>query len=131
MQIRADVTALLQAWSVGDQDVLDEPFALVHDELHRQAARRLLRERHVHTLRATALIHGVYLKLMGQREVEWKNRLHFLAIASTATRQILVELRSFSGLGNDEATEVLDVSTGTVRKNWNIAGTWPRSEISK
>ncbi len=44
-----------------------------------------------HTLQATALIHEAYLKLIGQKEVEWQNRNHFFALASTAMRRILVD----------------------------------------
>lgn len=64
---------------------------LVYDELRRQAARFLQKERTNHTLQATALIHEAYLKLIGQNQVEWQNRNHFFAIASVAMRRILVD----------------------------------------
>ena len=64
---------------------------LVYDELHRQAARYLRKERQGHTLQTTALIHEAYLKLLGQHQVEWQNRAHFFAIAATAMRRILVD----------------------------------------
>lgn len=64
---------------------------LVYDELHRQASRYLRNERPNHTLQTTALIHEAYLKLLGGAQIDWQNRNHFFAVASTAMRQILVD----------------------------------------
>ncbi|MEQ1607187.1 MAG: sigma-70 family RNA polymerase sigma factor [Pyrinomonadaceae bacterium] len=85
------ITELLRDWSEGNQAALDELMPLVYDELRRQASRYLRKERQGHTLQTTALIHEAYLKLAGQGEIEWQNRNHFFAIASTAMRQILVD----------------------------------------
>ena len=56
------------------REALDELLPLVHTELHRQAKRYLRRERAGHTLQTTALIHEAYLKLIGQKDVEWESR---------------------------------------------------------
>jgi len=64
---------------------------LVYHELHRQASRYLRKERSNHTLQTTALIHETYLKLLGSDQIQWQNRNHFFAIASTAMRRILVD----------------------------------------
>ena len=85
------ITKMLQAWSDGDGEVLDKLMPVVYDELRRQASRFLSKERSGHTLQTTALIHEAYIKLMGQDQVEWKNRSHFFAIASQAMRRILVD----------------------------------------
>ncbi len=85
------ITQLLRDWSEGNQAALDELMPLVYDELRRQASRYLRKERQGHTLQTTALIHEAYLKLAGENEIEWKNRNHFFAIASTAMRRILVD----------------------------------------
>jgi RNA polymerase sigma factor (TIGR02999 family) len=45
----------------------------------------------VHTLQPTALAHEAYLKLVGQREVQWQNRAHFLGCAAQVMRHILVD----------------------------------------
>ena len=82
---------MLRQWSDGKQEVLETLLPLVYDELHRQAARYLRRERPNHTLQTTALIHEAYLKLINQREVNWQNRAHFFGIASQAMRRILVD----------------------------------------
>lgn len=85
-----EITQMLRAWSDGKQEALDALLPLVYDELHRQAARFLRRERIGHTLQTTALIHEAYLKLIDQRAVDWQNRAHFFAIAAQAMRRILV-----------------------------------------
>ena len=91
MQTDLEITRLLQDWSEGNQTALDKLMPLVYDELRRQAARYLRNERQGHTLQTTALIHEAYLKLLGYERIEWQNRVHFFAIASTAMRRILVD----------------------------------------
>jgi RNA polymerase sigma-70 factor (ECF subfamily) len=86
-----DITSLLREWSDGKPEALDELMPLVYEELRRQAARYLRRERIDHTLQATALIHEAYLKLIDQKNVRWQNRAHFFAIAAQAMRRILVD----------------------------------------
>lgn len=85
------ITQLLKDWSEGNQAALDELMPLVYKELRRQASQYLRKERQGHTLQTTALIHEAYLRLAGQNEIEWQNRNHFFAIASTAMRRILVD----------------------------------------
>ena len=63
----------------------------MYDELHTLASRYLSRERRDHTLQATALVNEAYLKLAGQREVDWQNRAHFFGIAAQLMRRILVD----------------------------------------
>jgi RNA polymerase sigma-70 factor, ECF subfamily len=86
-----NVTQMLKEWSAGNTRVLDNLMPLVYEELRRQASRYLRKERADHTLQTTALIHEAYLRLVDQRNVEWQNRAHFFAIASTAMRRILVD----------------------------------------
>lgn len=85
------ITRMLQEWSDGKREVINDLMPLVYDELHRQAKRYLRRERQGHTLQTTALIHEAYLKLIDQRNVEWESRTHFYAIAAQAMRRILVD----------------------------------------
>jgi RNA polymerase sigma factor (TIGR02999 family) len=65
--------------------------SLVYDELRRQAHRYLSRERRGHTLQTTALVHEVYLKLANYKSIKWQSRSHFLALAATLMRQILID----------------------------------------
>ena len=88
---KQNITQLLMDWNEGNSEALDKLMPLVYDELHRQAARFLRRERADHTLQTTGLIHEAYLKLVDQREVNWESRTHFFAIAANLMRRILVD----------------------------------------
>ena len=58
----------------------------------RLAAHRQLRQRTAgQTLDTTALVHEAYLKLVDHDRVGWRDRGHFLAVAPTAMRHILVD----------------------------------------
>lgn len=84
-------TELLLRASVGDDAAMAALFPAVYDELHRLAHRQRRREPAAATLDTTALVHEAYLKLIDQTRVEWQNRAHFLAIAATAMRRILID----------------------------------------
>jgi len=86
-----DITDLLSRSATGDGAAMDRLLPLVYDELHRLAAAHLRRERSDHTLQATALVNEAYLKLVDQTRVRWESRGHFLAVAATAMRRILVD----------------------------------------
>ena len=110
-----DVTRLLQEWRDGNHAALEQLMPLVYDELHVIAARHMAREWRVSVYQTTALVSEAYMKLVGQRDVEWQNRAHFFAIAAQVMRRILVdnarrELRVKHGGGAaagslDEASE--------------------------
>ncbi len=87
----SDVTRLLQDWSDGKREVLDELLPLVYDELRRLAHNYLRRERGEHTLQTTALVHEAYMKLVDQHSVDWKNRAQFFALSAQAMRRILLD----------------------------------------
>ena len=87
----ADVTQLLVSWSAGNQAALEELMPLVYSELRRLAAAYLRRERPDHTLQSTALVHEAFLRMVNQRDVEWRNRAHFYGIAAQMIRRILVD----------------------------------------
>src|SRR5215471_1931157 len=63
---------------------------VLYEELRRLARHFLAAERSDHTLQPTALVHEAYLRLIGQRSVDWRNRAHFLAMAATMMRRILI-----------------------------------------
>ena len=85
-----DLTQLLVKWRNGDRGALDEMTPVLYDELRRLARRFLVGERTDHTLQPTALVHEAYLRLVNQHAVDWKNRAHFLAMAATMMRRILI-----------------------------------------
>lgn len=86
----SDFTALLSAWSSGDETALDQLMSLVYDELHALASRSLRGEQGPVTLQTTALVHEAYLRLAGAR-VDWAGRQHFFAIAARTMRRVLVD----------------------------------------
>jgi RNA polymerase sigma factor (TIGR02999 family) len=85
------VTALLARARAGDASALSDVFPLIYGELRRLAERQLRQEPDGHTLSPTALVHEAYMRLVDYARVEWNGRSHFLAVASTAMRRILVE----------------------------------------
>jgi RNA polymerase sigma factor (TIGR02999 family) len=85
-----DVTRLLQAWSAGDKQALDDLLPLLYRELRSLAASYIRRERKDHTLQATALVHEAYLRMVDQTQVQSQSRTQFFAIAANLMRQILV-----------------------------------------
>ncbi len=88
---REDITKLLGQWQGGNQQALNELTPLVYNELRRLAQSQISRERPGHTLQGTALVHEAYLRLVDQREVEWRNRNHFFALSAEIIRRILVD----------------------------------------
>jgi RNA polymerase sigma factor (TIGR02999 family) len=85
------VTRLLQDWSRGNQQALEELLPLIYNELRHLAHNFLYRERPGHTLQTTALVHEAYLKLIDQKDARLQNRAHFFAIAAQAMRRILID----------------------------------------
>ena len=86
-----DVTGLLQAWMRGDPDALAELASLVHYELRQMAKRMLAGERAAYAWQPTDLINESHLRLLGWRDVEWKNRAHFFAATAKMMRRVLVD----------------------------------------
>jgi RNA polymerase sigma factor (TIGR02999 family) len=91
MSESGQVTELLRRFQDGDRQALDQIYPLVYDELRLAARRALARERDRMTLQATELVHEAFFKLVGADGVQWQGRAHFIAIASRAIRQILVD----------------------------------------
>jgi RNA polymerase sigma-70 factor, ECF subfamily len=85
------VTALLQAWSLGDEEALPQLIPIVYEELRRVARRHMAGERASHTLQTTALIHEVYVRLVDVRSAPVRNRAHFFATCARLMRNILVD----------------------------------------
>jgi len=89
--VAGNITQLLLKWSEGDQTALDQLMPLVYDEL-RQLARSYLRRRgNQHSMQPTALVNEAYLRLVNQREVNWRNRAQFFGLAAKMMRNLLVD----------------------------------------
>jgi RNA polymerase sigma factor (TIGR02999 family) len=87
----SEVTRILMAVEQGDARALDRLLPAVYRELRQLAAQKLSHERPGQTLQATALVHEVYLRLVGAEGQSWKSRTHFFAAAAEAMRRILIE----------------------------------------
>jgi RNA polymerase sigma factor (TIGR02999 family) len=99
-----EVTQLLLAWSNGDQEVREELMSVVYQELHRLAHHHMKRESPGHTLQTSALVNEAFLRLIDQRNVQWRNRAHFFGIAAQMMRRILVDYarnRRYAKRGGD------------------------------
>jgi len=84
------VTELLQVLD-GSPDASGELLELIFQNLHGIAQQRMRRERSGHTLQATALVNEAYMRLIGNREMTWRDRGHFFAAAAEAMRRILID----------------------------------------
>lgn len=87
---RQAITRLLRRMSSGEKDAFDQLVPLVYDQLRRLASRCVSSERSDHTLRATALVHEAYIRL-ADAGGDWKDRVHFYAVAARVMRHILVD----------------------------------------
>jgi RNA polymerase sigma-70 factor (ECF subfamily) len=111
---------------------VDELIPSVYKELRRLASRYLLNQRPGHTLRPTALVHEMYLKL-ATGHTEWHDKLKFLAAAAIAMRHILVDHARSQGrlkrgchpkkvtfgemlaVGGEDAPDLLDLDKALAR----------------
>jgi RNA polymerase sigma-70 factor, ECF subfamily len=177
----AAVTVLLKALHEGDSSAADRLVPIVFRELRSLAEMYLRREKPGHTLQPTALVHEAYLKLVGDQSRDWQNRAHFIGVAASVMRRLLidharkkraekrqmpeslewntgmtvqeaeqllslnlaldqleksnaryarvVELRFFGGLSVEEAAEVMQVSTMTVKRDWTAARAWLKQQM--
>lgn len=86
----AQPTELIKAWQAGDSAAFDQLIPHVYAELHQLANAQMRREQGNHTLQATALVNEAFLRL-ADIEIDFQNRSHFLAMAATAMRRVLVD----------------------------------------
>jgi RNA polymerase sigma-70 factor (ECF subfamily) len=108
-----DVTAILRAWTGGDERALDRLLPVLHEELRRTARAYMRRERSGHTLQTTALVNEVFLRLVDIHQVEWHDRVHFLTMSAQLMRRILVDharRRGYRKRGGGERPVPLDES---------------------
>jgi RNA polymerase sigma-70 factor, ECF subfamily len=100
-----EITQLLVAWREGSDDALERLVPLVEAELRRLARQYLRRERPGHVLQTTALVNEAFIRLVNWKDVSWRNRGHFLAMAARLMRHILVDI-SRRRAKDDEGREI-------------------------
>jgi RNA polymerase sigma factor (TIGR02999 family) len=91
METDPDISGLWLKARSGDPGALDQVVPLVYEELRILAHARMTGERSDHTLNTTALVHEAYLRLLDVHEVDFRDRAHFLALASRMMRRVLVD----------------------------------------
>lgn len=90
MGIDAPITQILERWRDGEREALEELVPIVYRELREMARWRVKRLPPGSAIQATALVHEVFLRLH-TAEVNWRDRMHFFAIAARLMRQVAVE----------------------------------------
>jgi len=88
--VASNTATLFARWSSGDHKAVDDLIAHLYRDIHAIAVRELRSERRL-TIRPTALVNEVYLRMSNLRELDWQGRAHFLAMAARVTRQALVD----------------------------------------
>jgi RNA polymerase sigma factor (TIGR02999 family) len=83
-------SALLARAREGDPSALRGLFPLVYEQL-KSMARAQRRRRANETLNTTALVHEAYLHLACRSRLDVRDRSHFLAVAATAMRHVLID----------------------------------------
>ncbi|MEM7243733.1 MAG: ECF-type sigma factor [Acidobacteriota bacterium] len=86
-----EVTVLLHRWREGDETARDEVFSLVYETLRRLAGAKIRHESPGHSVQVSDLVQETYLRLADQTRCEWQDRKHFLLIAATVMRRLLID----------------------------------------
>ncbi len=119
-ELRRTVTCLLDDLQAGRGEAADQLLPLVYDQLRAIAQQRMNEERAGHTLQATALVHEVYVRLVGDGDAAWANRGHFYAAAVEAMRRILIDPARRRGAvkrGGDWRRATLNVASLALDEN--------------
>lgn len=88
---QSTISRLIRELRNGDANAAATLMPLLYDELHRLAVYYMRNERAGHTLQPTALVNEAYIRLIDQRESDWQNRAHFIAVAAQAMRRVLID----------------------------------------
>jgi RNA polymerase sigma factor (TIGR02999 family) len=115
-----EVTRILNLIENGEPSASEQLLPLIYDELRSYASQKLANEKSGQTLQATALVHEVFLRLVGsENEVKWNGKAHFFGAAAEAMRRILI----------DRAREKKSQRRGGGRKRENLADIEPALDV--
>ena len=101
----------------------------MHD-LARQRRRRWQGDR---TLDTTSLVHEAYLRLADQSSPGWRDRTHFLAVASRAMRQILLDYakrKRAAKRGGERVRVSLHEIEATLSGGGDPSGAWSEAVVA-
>jgi len=129
---RQEITALLRAWSGGDEAALERLVPLVDGELRRIARRCLEARRPGATLETTSLVNEAYVRLIDLKQAGWRDRVRFFALCARIMRGILVDQaraqhRQKRGVGAPHVS----VEGIQVGRDWKVARMWLLRELSR
>jgi RNA polymerase sigma factor (TIGR02999 family) len=88
---QSQITELLHRWQAGDEEALDQLVPALYQRLQALAHQRLRAAPGERSLNTTGLVHEAYLRLVESPNASFKNRDHFLAVASRVMRNVLVD----------------------------------------
>jgi RNA polymerase sigma factor (TIGR02999 family) len=107
-----EITRLLKAWGEGRPEAEHALMTALYPLLKDVARRQLGKGGGQLTLQATDLLHSAYERLQPDDSIEWRDRSHFLAVASVLIRNTLIDhLRRRSSLKRGG-----DVSHGSLQE---------------
>ncbi len=86
-----EITQLLHQWQSGDRQAESKLFQLLMPDLRKIAGRCFRGERPGHTLQPTALVNEAFLRLAAAKNIEWRDRGHFFALAARIMRHYLID----------------------------------------
>lgn len=95
---------LLEQSLAGDAPSTREIAIVAYEDMRRQA-RRMLGSA-AGSIDATAIVHDAYLRLIDQRQQDWRNRAHFAAISSTVLRRVLIDALRAQGRRRAQQTRL-------------------------
>jgi RNA polymerase sigma factor (TIGR02999 family) len=105
------ITPLLKELAGGERRAFDRLMPMVYAELRRIAEAQLMSERPGHTLQPTALVHEVYARMVGQEQLAFNDRSHFLGVAAHTMRKILIDhARIRNAAKRDHGREKIPIS---------------------
>jgi len=90
-QPSGEITRWLAEWGEGNAEAGERIAEAVYPELRQIAARFLNNERAGHTLDPNALVHELWMRLVGSDPIAFRNRAHFRAVAARTMRRILTD----------------------------------------
>jgi RNA polymerase sigma factor (TIGR02999 family) len=120
MTAMTEVTRILNLIENGEPSASEQLLPLIYDELRSYASQKLANEKSGQTLQATALVHEVFLRLVGsENEAKWNGKSHFFGAAAEAMRRILI----------DRAREKKSQRRGGGRNRENLADIEPAMDV--
>jgi len=86
-----EITLLLHRWREGDPQAEPELFEVLMPDLRKIAGCCFRAERPNHTLQPTGLVNEAFVRLARAKNIDWRDRGHFFALAARIMRRFLID----------------------------------------